>query len=403
MSFNADIPLVIAPGLRVRCEAADRFALRVGGLTRYGGTHTLVALNAFRHPRSAREALAGLRRSLTGVGEWMQLTETIRALVEAGALVPEAADAPARALDGSGFDGAGIHAAMLNDRVRTQSYLRAIAETVQRDDVVVDLGTGTGILAMAAARAGARRVYAIEATRVAAAAERLIADNNMADRITVLRGHSTTLELPERADLLVAEIIGDDPLGEQVVESTADAIKRILKPGARVLPSQLQIWAAPVALTENAGRQPSFDATSLADWASEYGFDFSALAEFEPPPLPQRLITATLAGQLSALGTAQRLCRIDLTQPQGRPGAVRCEVEMASGGTVAGLLLWFDLQLSDSQHIDTDPQRPRADNHWRHPLYLLPQPVPVSAGERWRFECALGASDPKLRAARLPG
>ncbi len=401
MSFDADAPLVIAPGLRVRCEAADRFALQVAGPTRYGGTHTLAALDAFRHPCSVREALARLRRSLTGVGEWMQLTETIRALVEAGALVPEASDA--RALDGSGFDGAGIHAAMLNDRVRTQSYLRAIAETVRRDDVVVDLGTGTGILAMAAARAGARRVYAIEATRVAAAAERLIADNNMADRITVLRGHSTSLQLPERADLLVAEIIGDDPLGEQVIESTADAMKRFLKPGARVLPSQLQIWAAPVALIENAGRQPSFDATSLEDWATEYGFDFSALANFEPAPLPQRLITATLAGQMTALGPAQRLCRIDLTQPQGRPGAVRCEVEMARGGAVAGLLLWFDLQLSDNQHIDTDPQQPRADNHWRHPLYLLPQPVPVSAGERWRFECALGASDPKLRAARLPG
>src|SRR4051812_12021176 len=118
-----------------------------------------------------------------------------------------------------------LHLEMLNDRTRTLSFIEAIRETVRPDDIVLDIGTGTGILAATAARAGARHVYAIEAGQIQKVARALFESNGLKDRITLIRGWSTQIELPERADVLISEVIGHEPLAEDVLETTADAIR----------------------------------------------------------------------------------------------------------------------------------------------------------------------------------
>ena len=79
-----------------------------------------------------------------------------------------------------------IHATMLTDKVRTSSYASFIlgTPTVFNDAVVLDVGCGTGILSMFAARSGAKRVYAVEASDIAKRAEGIIKDNGHDDVIT---------------------------------------------------------------------------------------------------------------------------------------------------------------------------------------------------------------------------
>src|SRR5215471_8603540 len=110
-----------------------------------------------------------------------------------------------------------LHVGMLNDRTRTSSYMDAIGRAVRPGDVVLDIGTGTGIFALAAALAGARHVYALEVGRVAHAARNLFAANGVSHRISFIDPSSTEIELPERADVLVSELIGDEPLAEGVL------------------------------------------------------------------------------------------------------------------------------------------------------------------------------------------
>ena len=98
--------------------------------------------------------------------------------------------------------------AMLADPERTQAYLGAIAAAVRPGDVVVEIGTGAGFFAVAAARAGARRVYAIECSDVADVARELVADNGYADIVEVLHGDALTLSLPERGDVLIEDLRG---------------------------------------------------------------------------------------------------------------------------------------------------------------------------------------------------
>jgi Ribosomal protein L11 methyltransferase (PrmA) len=145
------------------------------------------------------------------------------------------------------------HARMLHDHRRTGDYLAALTAAVRPGDVVLDIGTGSGVLSVAAARAGARRVYAVEATDIASVAERVFEVYGVQDRVSLLSGWSRQIELPEKADLLVAEIIGNEPFEEEILETTLDARQRLLKPGARLIPHALTLLARPVQPPSSAG------------------------------------------------------------------------------------------------------------------------------------------------------
>jgi predicted RNA methylase len=101
---------------------------------------------------------------------------------------------------------------------------------------------------VAVARAGARRVYAVEASDIAAVAARVFEANGVTDRVTLVPGWSRQIEPPERADLLVAEVIGNEPLEEEIPETTLDARRRLLKRGARLVPHALELLACQLRL-----------------------------------------------------------------------------------------------------------------------------------------------------------
>jgi predicted RNA methylase len=82
---------------------------------------------------------------------------------------------------------------MLSDNVRTRAFCDAIAKSVKKDAVVIDLDAGTGILALAAARAGARKVWAIERKRIAKVAKKVVHDNGLGHVISVLQSDSREL------------------------------------------------------------------------------------------------------------------------------------------------------------------------------------------------------------------
>src|SRR5207247_3109327 len=91
-----------------------------------------------------------------------------------------------------------LHVNMLNDRTRTSAYLASISKAVRPGDVVLDIGTGTGVFSIAAAQAGERHVYAIEAGRIVKDARTLFEDNGVDDRVMLFRDLSIINNMPER-------------------------------------------------------------------------------------------------------------------------------------------------------------------------------------------------------------
>uniref|UniRef100_A0A8C6Y429 type I protein arginine methyltransferase n=1 Tax=Naja naja TaxID=35670 RepID=A0A8C6Y429_NAJNA len=135
---------------------------------------------------------------------------------------------------------------MMQDFVRTATYHRAILQnhTDFKDKVVLDVGCGSGILSFFAVQAGARKVYAVEASSVAKYAEILVQSNNVADKISVLSGKIEEITLPECVDVIVSEPMGYMLFNERMLESYLHS-KKWLKSNGMMFPTFSDIHLAP--------------------------------------------------------------------------------------------------------------------------------------------------------------
>lgn len=140
------------------------------------------------------------------------------------------------------------HAHMVDDPRRMGPLLRAIRAAVKKGSVVADIGTGTGVLAIEAARSGAKRVWAIEFDKDAlVTAKRKVRDAGQGDRIAFMSGISFDIDLPERVDLIICETIGSFGFDENILATLADAKRRFLKARGRLVPSCIELWGAPTS------------------------------------------------------------------------------------------------------------------------------------------------------------
>ena len=137
-----------------------------------------------------------------------------------------------------------VHRSMIRDRVRTEAFQHAIDSVVRSGDTVLDIGAGSGILSVFAARAGAARVYAVEQTSVAVLAQQLAAANGVAEIVRVIHGDVMDIEPPERVDVIVSEWLGGFGIDEGMLVPVITARDRWLKPGGVMIPRSATAWAA---------------------------------------------------------------------------------------------------------------------------------------------------------------
>jgi protein arginine N-methyltransferase 1 len=276
---------------------------------------------------------------------------------------------------------------MLNDQRRTSGYLATIRKVVRSGDVVVDIGTGTGIYAIAAARAGARHVYAIEAGRIASAARTLFKVNGLADRITLIRGLSAEIWLPERADVLISELIGDEPLAEGVIGITRDAWRRLLKPSARLVPSRIKIFGLPVTIPSSELRKLTFTPETLQTWRSWYDIEFAPLAKIAQQsrfnsPLGY-FVNPHLMRDWETLSDPVLLADVDFKAWRGLGINSTETVTANASGQLNGLAVYFELQSGSTTFLSTHPAAVDENNHWHSPVRIFHKPIRLRAGDRF--------------------
>ena len=263
VDLSPETLLQIAPGLRTRFDAEGHVLVDApDGTVVDIGPRGYATLALFAQPVTLGEAIDRLEGGEAAATDVAPTMNVVNMLIEEGALVSPGATGGRS----SGWADPVEHGRMLDDDRRTRDYLEALAQAVRPDDVVLDIGTGSGVLAVAAARAGARHVYAVEASDIAEVAERVFAANGVQDRVTLIPAWSRLIDLPEPADLLVAEIIGNEPLEEEILETTLDARRRLLKPGARLIPHALTLLARPLELPEAEARQRAVGRDAADRW-----------------------------------------------------------------------------------------------------------------------------------------
>jgi ribosomal protein L11 methyltransferase PrmA/PRMT5 arginine-N-methyltransferase len=260
------------------------------------------------------------------------------------------------------------HREYLSDQARISAFSRAISEVVKPGDVVLDLGSGTGILGLFACRAGAKKVYSIDDGGMVGLARQICQVNGLQDRVVFIKGLSTRVDLPEKVDVIVADQIGHFGFNAGLLEYFSDARERFLKPGGTMVPCGIELLVAPVESHAMRNQVEFWD-------HSPAGFDFSPArslavntgypAKFQPEAL---------------LGAPARLISLNLANVTSSSFKMTGCVAASRNGCLHGVGGWFSVYLCPNVTMTNSPLAVDSINR-RNIFFPIDRPVDVVKGD----------------------
>lgn len=264
------------------------------------------------------------------------------------------------------------HFEMLNDERRNAAFQQALTNAVTPNTIVLDIGSGTGLLAMMAARAGAKETITCEMVpQLAELARDTVALNGLADRIVTLDKKSTSLtignQMVHKANLLVTETVDCGLLGEGIVHSIAHAKANLLTEDAQIVPSAATVYAMVV-------ESPRLRNLNLAHTAA--GFDVSLINRYATANyFPVRLD----AFEYKPLTDPFEVFHFDFANETIADEHKTITVRAKHDGVGQCIIFWFSMQLDAENSISNEP---RSTTHWEQALQCLDRETTVRIGDR---------------------
>jgi type I protein arginine methyltransferase len=273
---------------------------------------------------------------------------------------------------------------MLEDSVRTGAYKWAISQNPIdfEDQVVLDVGTGTGILSFFSVHAGAKLVYSVEASRMADIAKILVYENKLSDRIKILHGRVEDVDIGEKVDLIVSEPMGVLLLHERMIESFITARDRFLRPGGKMFPSEGSIFLAP--FTDHPLYLEWFNKLRFWENKDFHGIDLSSLSKVAKSHIFGEPIVGFMDSRtLMSAATEKRFDFSTSSISNLQKFSIPLTFELFYTGIVHGLAGWFDVTFNGTNtrsFLSTSPYGPAT--HWQQIRFLFVQPIAVNAGQK---------------------
>ena len=262
---------------------------------------------------------------------------------------------------------------MALDARRNQAYFDAMRSVIGPESVVLDLGAGTGVLGLMAARLGARRVYLIEPEDVIAVAEEVTRANGLQDRVTCLRGRIEDVAIPEKVDAILSVMTGNFLVTEDLLPSLFHARDTLLKPGGVMLPGAAAMEVVPVSA-------PAIHAKEVAGWSTpQHGIELGAARAYAAHSV---IYKAEGVRETKFLSEPETLLTMDFQKAAHDQVHAEVTAEITGGGLCHGWLGWFRMQLGD-RWLSTSPRE--APMHWSPVFFPLDPPLAFERGERVTF------------------
>lgn len=263
------------------------------------------------------------------------------------------------------------HFSMLNDFSRNDAYEKAIKKAIKSNHAVLDIGTGSGLLSMMAARCGAKAVYTCETNPLIAEKAKQIIDNNgFGNAIKVINKNSLGLtageDFPAKFDVVIAEIFDAGLLGEGVFTVLQHARQELLVPGGQLLPRKAKLFAALI---------DSEELWQEGNIGSVTGFDLESFNEFSPWPYLQRKLNNF---QHKIVSEITEVFTFDFTSTLPMSESKQIKFIATNDGLCHAVSFWFRLYLDDDIYIETSPQ---ATSHWNQSVQLIKIPYGVNQGQ----------------------
>ena len=268
------------------------------------------------------------------------------------------------------------HVPMMNEQNRNQAYFDALKAVVKSDSNVFEIGTGSGLLAMMAAKLGAKQVNTCESVPlIAETAQQIIADNQFEKTINVIAKKSTDItvgtDLNEKADILVSEIFSSELLGEHVLPSLEDAKKRLLKPHGKVIPAAGSIMIALFTGDDIKRNLQVEDA---------FGFN---LQGFNKIASKKRMIARNDLN-IDLLSDGVAAFSFDFEGDSNFPAQSKClQITATKSGICYGLVQWMQLNMNGDSKVmfENHPSQTSKVSNWQQCAYLFDAPIAVKAGQ----------------------
>ena len=313
--------------------------------------------------------LARLARLLLAKGQHNQARQLCARAV---AMAPDDAEVRIIAAEILSHEVPRWHWRILQDRARNMAYDAALRRAIRPGCRVLEIGTGSGLVAMMAARAGAARVVTCERNAaIADVASEIIAGNGLADRLRIVAKHSADLavgvDLDEPVDVLVSEIVTNEMVGEGVLPAIEQAARRLIRPDAQIIPAR---GIVRVALAED--RDSHRQQIGMVD-----GFDLSRFNRLAGPCYRisvgnERLTLRSNPGDLFCF---------DFQSGGPFPEATAAVPLSASGGIVNGIAQWIRLAMDEDGWYENRPTV-GTSSAWDVLFYPLQRPIEMAAGDK---------------------
>lgn len=273
----------------------------------------------------------------------------------------------------------GIHEEMLKDEVRTKTYQIAILSNKHlfENKIVLDVGCGTGILSMFAVQAGASHVYAVDCSSIIEHARRIVADNGMADKVTLIRGKLEEIELPvPHVDIIVSEWMGYFLLYESMLNTVLYARDKWLKPQVGIVfPDKAVMYICAVE-----DEQMKFERIDF--WENVYGFDMRALKEVALVEPVVDVVNPKLV-----VTNSVPILNIDLQKctPENLSFTSPFRLCAKRRDCVHSFVAYFECAFTQCHTPLGFSTSPFAKyTHWKQTIFYLKEPISVCEGEEIR-------------------
>jgi len=269
----------------------------------------------------------------------------------------------------------GIHEEMLKDEVRTLTYRNSIWHNKHlfKGKVVLDVGCGTGILSMFAAKAGASKVIGVDMSGIVESAKKIIEINGLSDKIEIIRGKVEEITLPvEKVDVIISEWMGYCLFYESMLDTVIYARDKWLAPGGLMFPDKATLYVCAIE-----DRQYKDDKINW--WDDVYGFDMSAIRKVA---LTEPLVDVVDRNQVVTNNCLVREIDIQTITKEDIPFESPFHLTIKRNDYVQALVSFFNIEFTHCHKrvgFSTAPEAPYT--HWKQTVFYLEEYLTAVKGE----------------------
>lgn len=263
--------------------------------------------------------------------------------------------------------------AMALDDYRNSFYEQALRSAVTPESIVLDVGSGLGVLGLIAATLGAKKVYLVEPATNLEVARQIARENKLEDKIEFIPTTIERARIPEKADIISSVFTGNFLLEEDLLPSLFFARDKFLKSDGVLIPGKARMMVAPVAM-------PDFYGKTIDSWKeTDRLVNHAVMRQFAVNHLYFDRFNGSTCNILSS---PQVLSEMDFHCAASASCDAEIEFTAEQEGQLNGFLGWFDMELG-GQWLSTSPWA--KSTHWSQVFLPIDPVVTLGKGERIRL------------------